>query len=57
MDGLTGTVPFREATEEIYQISLFGDEESKVDEKNYNCRIYDWKANKSKEYNSIKEGN
>lgn len=57
MDGLTGTVPFREATEEIYQISLFGDEESKVDEENYNCRIYDWKANKSKEYNSIKEGN
>ncbi len=55
MDGLTGAIPFRQATEETAQFNIF---EMVVDEKqeNYNCRIYDWKANKSIEFNSIKEG-
>ena len=56
MDGLTGAIPFRQAVEVTDQIDFF---EMIVEEKkeNYNCRIYDWEANKSIEFNSLKEGN
>lgn len=55
MDGLTGAVPFKKVAEDFCQISWFDNEEKNEDNKNYNCRIYDWTANKSKEYNAIKE--
>jgi hypothetical protein len=55
MDGLTGLVPFR--TEKVEQNSLFDfvvDEPEPVDETPCRCRIYDWRGNKSLEFNSIK---
>ncbi len=58
MDGLTGLVPFR--TEKVEQNSLFDfvvDEPEPVDETPCRCRIYDWRGNKSLEFNSIKHGN
>lgn len=54
MDGLSGAIPFREAYEETNQFSFF-DMMADKEETNYNCRIYDWKANKSIEFNSMKE--
>ena len=58
MDGLTGLIPFR--TEKVEQNSLFDfvvDEPELVDETPCRCRIYDWRGNKSLEFNSIKHGN
>ena len=60
MDGLTGLVPFR--TEKVKQNSLFDfvvDEPLTEQEDNtpFRCRIYDWRANKSLEFNSIKHSN
>lgn len=54
MDGLTGTVPLYELEDEFEQFSLFEQEESS-DSEAPPCRIYDWKANKSITYNSLKE--
>lgn len=52
MDGLTGTVPLGKPKAMIEQSSLdlFGDPEEEFEP----CRIFDWKANKSFAYNSIK---
>lgn len=60
MDGLTGLVPFR--TEKVEQNNLFDfvmDESASESEDIVpcRCRIYDWKANKSLEFNSIKNSN
>jgi hypothetical protein len=54
MDGLQGTVPTYEA-EKAKQVSLF--EEVSAEEEEHICkvcRIYDWSANKSIEFNSLK---
>jgi len=55
MDGLTGTVPLGEPIIEHEQMGfdLFGDFEE-PEERSEPCRIFDWKANKSVTYNSIK---
>lgn len=54
MDGLTGTVPLYELENEVEQLSFFEQEEASSNEAPP-CRIYDWKANKSIAYNSLKE--
>ena len=51
MDGLTGTVPFSDEIKSNEQVSLFETNESTE----INCRIFDWKANKSQEFNELKE--
>lgn len=57
MDGLTGTIPMGVPAAEHEQLGLdlFGDTGEKTEERAEPCRIYDWKANKSFTYNSIKE--
>lgn len=56
MDGLTGTTPLGAPVVENEQLGLdlFGDMEDNEQERSEPCRIYDWKANKSFTYNSIK---
>ena len=58
MDGITGTVPYGKPKDEYQQLSLFDfavgindDEPEEVD-----CKIFDWRSNKSITYRSIKEG-
>ena len=61
MDGMTGTVPFGKPKEQYHQYSLFDfvvsdeayDEEKQPDKE---CRIYDWRSDRSLTYRSIKEG-
>lgn len=61
MDGMTGTVPFGKPEEQYHQYSLFdfvvadkaNDEEKQPD---MECRIYDWRSDRSLTYRSIKEG-
>ena len=58
MDGITGTVPFGKPKDEFQQMSLFdytvgiNDTEKEV----VDCKIFDWRSNKSLSYRSIKEG-
>ena len=57
MDGLTGTIPMGEPAKDydVLELDLFGEEEStEKKERSEPCRIYDWKANKSVTYNSLK---
>lgn len=61
MDGMTGTVPFGKPKEQYHQYSLFdfvvadkvndGEKHSDME-----CRIYDWRSDRSLTYRSIKEG-
>ena len=61
MDGMTGTVPFGKPKEQYHQYSIFdfvvtdksNDEEKHPD---MECRIYDWRSDRSLTYRSIKEG-
>lgn len=54
MDGLTDTVPFGAPVGEPDQLSFL--EESEEEERDpVSCRIYDWKANKSQTFASMKE--
>ena len=61
MDGITGSVPFGKPKEQYHQYSLFdfvvadkaNDEERQPDKE---CRIYDWRRDRSLTYRSIKEG-
>jgi hypothetical protein len=55
MDGLKGTVPTYEA-EKAQQFSLFDEAPEGTEEEHVckTCKIYDWLANKSIEYNSLK---
>ena len=59
MDGLTGTIPFKKAQEQHQQLDIFSlmglDASIQEDEPQPNCRIYDWRSNKSIEYGSLKE--
>jgi len=58
MDGITGTVPYGTPKEDFTQISFFDFIEGTTteEEEDLDCRIYDWKANKSILYRSLKEG-
>ncbi len=58
MDGITGTIPFGTVPSDFHQMSFFdwigeGEEEKK---ETVACRIYDWRADRSVTYNSLKEG-
>lgn len=56
MDGITGTIPFGKPSEEYTQLSFFDficNEEKKEDA--VDCRIFDWRADKSILYKSLKE--
>lgn len=58
MDGISGTIPFGRPEVEYEQISFFdfmlATEDNEKDSEQTDCRIYDWKANKSIKYNSLK---
>ena len=55
MDGLTGTVPFKAKQSKYEVVSLFDFDEPKEEApKMIGCRIYDWQANKSQSYESMK---
>lgn len=62
MDGLTGTIPYCKAPEEIYQLSIFDyflDQEQVLEqEKNSqpHCRLFDWRRENSLEFLKINEG-
>ncbi|MBP3678484.1 MAG: restriction endonuclease subunit M [Agathobacter sp.] len=58
MDGITGTVPYGTPKEDFTQISFFDFIEgiTPEEEEDLDCRIYDWKANRSILYRSLKEG-
>ena len=61
MDGMTGTVPFGKPKEQYHQYSLFDfvvvDEANDVEKQpDKECRIYDWRSDRSLTYRSIKEG-
>nr|WP_307989872.1 restriction endonuclease subunit M [uncultured Niameybacter sp.] len=58
MDGLAGTVPLGEPEDIAYQYSLFNLMETKDEEareKAPKCKIYDWRAEKSILYESLKK--
>lgn len=50
MDGITMTVPYSNEEKPYQQISMF---ETKIIQEPINCRIYDWKANRSIEFRSL----
>lgn len=57
MDGLTYTIPFREAEPDFVQLSLFNDFEvdlTKVAQPL--CRVYDWRRDNSGTFEGIKKG-
>ena len=58
MDGLTGTVPLGEPEEEVHQYSLFemfdNGEDKTENKKTPRCRIFDWRADKSILFESMK---
>lgn len=59
MDGITGTVPFGKPVEEYQQMDFFdfiGGLVTEEKEEAVDCRIYDWRNNKSIMYKSLKEG-
>jgi len=60
MDGLKGIIPFGKPVEEFEQIDLFEafglDKPAAIEDEDWECRIYDWKANRSITYNSMKKG-
>ncbi|MCD7884999.1 MAG: Eco57I restriction-modification methylase domain-containing protein [Lachnospiraceae bacterium] len=61
MDGLTGTIPYCKAPEDIYQMSVFDyfPDQFQITEHRKNsqphCRIYDWRRDNSLEYLKINE--
>lgn len=54
MDGLTGTVPFKAKQPKYEEMTLFDFDEPEEAPKMIGCRIYDWQANKSQSYESLK---
>lgn len=61
MDGILGTIPYGKPVEEFTQMNFFdymfeNNHNEKEESEAIDCRIYDWKANKSITYRSIKEG-
>lgn len=67
MDGLTGIVPYGEPEKEYEQVDMFSmmdmlmqpeaaPEMTGAGQKNTECRIFDWRADKSVKYSSIRKG-
>lgn len=57
MDGLTNTIPYREAEPDFVQLSLFYDFEEDITKGAQPlCRVYDWRADRSGTFNGIKGG-
>ncbi len=67
MDGLTGIVPYGEPEKEYEQVDMFSmmdmliqpeaaPETTGAGQKNTECRIFDWRADKSVKFSSIKKG-
>lgn len=58
MDGITGTVPFGKPQEENYQISFFDYMQgiNDMEPEAIDCKIYDWRSDRSITYRKIKEG-
>ena len=57
MDGLTYTIPFREAQPDFVQLSLFYDFDEDITKGTQpQSRIYDWRADRSGTFIGIKEG-
>ena len=58
MDGLSGTIPYGTAEEEFQQMDLFGmfapAPETKEEDRQPNCRIFNWRGDRSMEYLSLK---
>lgn len=58
MDGYTGTVPFSIKKHNEEQLSFFEDETvNKEDAQMIGCKVYDWVANRSQDYESLKGNN
>lgn len=59
MDGLTGTIPYGTAEEEFQQMDLFGmfapAPETKEEDRQPNCRIFNWRGDRSMEYLLLKQ--
>ena len=58
MDGITGTVPFGKPQEQYHQFNLFDFSVgiNDAEEEAVDCKIMDWRADRSVTYRSIKEG-
>lgn len=67
MDGLTGIVPYGEPEKEYEQVDMFSmmdmlvqpeaaPEASEARKQNTECRIFDWRADKSVKFSSIRKG-
>jgi len=58
MDGLTGTIPYCKAQEQYRQMTLFDmfgmQAEKEPENRQPLCRIYDWRADNSLEFESLK---
>ena len=55
MDGLTGTIPFKAKQPRFEEMTLFDFGEPEEEQpKMIGCRIYDWVANKSQPYETLK---
>lgn len=59
MDGLSGTIPYGTAEEEFQQMDLFGmltpAPDAKEENRQPNCRIFNWRGDRSMEYLSLKQ--
>lgn len=55
MDGLNGRIPYKTADEDNVQLSFFEEETTAPTQPP--CIIYDWRARRPLEYNSVKKGN
>lgn len=58
MDGITGTVPYGKPRAEYEQLSFFDYMQgiNDTEPETVDCRIFDWRSNRSVPYKSIKEG-
>ena len=54
MDGMSDTPPYGIPNDDNVQLSLFGNEEPTEDKTVY-CKIYDWRADRSKLFKSLKK--
>ena len=58
MDGITGTVPYGKPKDKYKQMSFFDYTTgiNDAEEEEMDCKLYDWRADRSLTYRSIKEG-
>ena len=54
MDGMNDTLPYGIPHDDNVQLSLFGNEEP-IEDKTVYCKIYDWRADNSKLFKSLKK--